>query len=392
MKQKFYLAKLVLLFVFAFSAAISSFAVCDPVLSPAATAASATSVNISWAPPAGGAMMYQYVLSTSMTTPSGPGTPSMMTMETVSGLTPSTTYYLFVRNDCGGTYSTWSGPITVTTPAAASSCVAPAPAAMAVSCDTGAAMWSAVSGAMGYETAITTTSTPPSGSGTATTMTMCAYAGLSASTTYYIHVRTDCGMGSYSAWASASFATPACSPACLAPTGITKTPGANNVLLSWAVATGALGYEYKVSTTSTTPTSAGTPLTATSITVPGLTPGTAYYAFVRTKCGASTYSPWSSAQSFSTAATGVGTMPASAVAELLQVYPNPVAGNMTVAVRGVITDVSAITVSALDGRVVKCVHITNNNMSIDMSGLGDGLYFVKYTDGVNTQVVKIVKQ
>jgi len=66
--------------------------------------------------------------------------------------------------------------------------------------------WGAVSGAAGYEYAVTTSSTPPA-SGTATTNTTESVTSLSGSTTYYLHVRTDCGSGSYSAWSSLSFQT-----------------------------------------------------------------------------------------------------------------------------------------------------------------------------------------
>ncbi|MGQ3085779.1 GEVED domain-containing protein [Flavobacterium sp.] len=74
--------------------------------------------------------------------------------------------------------------------------------------------WSAPSTgttAVGYEYAVTTSTTPPA-SGTAVTGTSASMSTLSASTTYYLHVRTNCGSGTYSSWAtSASFTTP-CAP------------------------------------------------------------------------------------------------------------------------------------------------------------------------------------
>ncbi|WP_294818885.1 GEVED domain-containing protein [uncultured Flavobacterium sp.] len=64
----------------------------------------------------------------------------------------------------------------------------------------------------GYEYAVTTSSTSPSGSGTGVTGTSASVNNLSATTTYYIHVRSNCGGGNFSSWStSASFITP-CAP------------------------------------------------------------------------------------------------------------------------------------------------------------------------------------
>lgn len=57
----------------------------------------------------------------------------------------------------------------------------------------------------GYEYAVTTSATPPA-SGTSTTGTSVAgYGGLVMETTYYLHVRTDCGGDGYSDWNSFAF-------------------------------------------------------------------------------------------------------------------------------------------------------------------------------------------
>lgn len=66
--------------------------------------------------------------------------------------------------------------------------------------------WNAASGAVGYEYAVTTSSTPPS-SGTSTASTSTSVSSLTPATLYYAHVRTDCGSSSYSSWASSSFTT-----------------------------------------------------------------------------------------------------------------------------------------------------------------------------------------
>jgi hypothetical protein len=54
----------------------------------------------------------------------------------------------------------------------------------------------------------------------------------------------------------------------------------------------ATGYEYATTNTNVAPTGAGTYTTATSVSLTGLTPDTFYYGWVRSKCSASSYSPW----------------------------------------------------------------------------------------------------
>lgn len=92
-----------------------------PVLDPASGITSG-SAFISWAAatPAPGSG-YQYYYSTSSTPPTGATTPSGNTgagilNTTLGGLSPSTTYYVWVRSSCGsGDYSNWSTFITFTT-------------------------------------------------------------------------------------------------------------------------------------------------------------------------------------------------------------------------------------------------------------------------------------
>lgn len=59
---------------------------------------------------------YEYIVSTSNTLPTIAGTPVTTTFAVLSGLLPNTTYYLFVRANCGsGDFSPWSDSISFTT-------------------------------------------------------------------------------------------------------------------------------------------------------------------------------------------------------------------------------------------------------------------------------------
>ncbi len=87
------------------------------------------------------------------------------------------------------------------------SCIAPTGlGASSITSNSATVSWGAVAGATGgYQYAVTTSATPPA-SGTATGSTSVPVGSLSAATTYYLHVRSDCS-GSFSSWSTFSFTT-----------------------------------------------------------------------------------------------------------------------------------------------------------------------------------------
>jgi len=95
---------------------------------------------------------------------------------------------------------------------------------------------------------------------------------------------------------------------CLPPSGINMSAiGTNTATVAWNIpsSTPANGYEYYVSTTNSAPTSTTTPsgsITAgsSSYIIPGLSPATPYYLWVRSLCSPSDISNWSLAVSFTT--------------------------------------------------------------------------------------------
>ncbi|WP_298220666.1 fibronectin type III domain-containing protein [Flavobacterium sp.] len=68
-----------------------------------------TSATINWSVPlivpSNG---YQYFISTSNVAPGGSGTAAAGLSANLTGLIANTTYYVFVRSDCGGTFSSWT--------------------------------------------------------------------------------------------------------------------------------------------------------------------------------------------------------------------------------------------------------------------------------------------
>lgn len=122
------------------------------------------SATISWTasttPPGNG---YEYYYSTNSTAPISTVTPSGsvgagVTTANLSGLTPSTQYYYWVRGNCNGTdKGVWSSSANFTTLGLCPTVTAPASSATGVSV-TPTITWTAINGAAGYKLKVGTTS------------------------------------------------------------------------------------------------------------------------------------------------------------------------------------------------------------------------------------------
>ncbi len=78
----------------------------------------ATTATINWTAPTIGTTPtgYEYVVSTTNTAPSGSGTSEATTTANLTSLTANTTYYVFVRTNCGGgSFSAWTSSVSFTT-------------------------------------------------------------------------------------------------------------------------------------------------------------------------------------------------------------------------------------------------------------------------------------
>ena len=92
-----------------FGICASTVSSCQPPFLSDTTNITLTTATINWGPPVllptSG---YEYVVSTSNTTPAASGIATGALTVNLTGLVANTTYYLFVRSNCGGTYSAWS--------------------------------------------------------------------------------------------------------------------------------------------------------------------------------------------------------------------------------------------------------------------------------------------
>ena len=289
----------------------------------------AYTAHVSWtAPTPAPADGYEYEIRTSGN--AGSGATGLFTTGTTTstfvdlvGLTPVSTYRVYVRSYCGPTdgYSTWSNLYTFTT---TPSCLPPTGlGANLVTATSAHIYWNEalIVPSEGYEWEIRTSGAPGSGSTGLTDngATLALYedvTSLAAVTTYSLYVRSYCGaIDGWSTWTSAYVFTT--TPSCFTPTTLTvSTITSTTATISWTAPAilPSIGYEWEVRTSG----AAGSGATGlaqigsnslTSANLVGLSAMTTYYVYIRSDCDAGTYSTWSSAVSFITPCSEVSIFP-----------------------------------------------------------------------------------
>lgn len=294
---------------------------------------------------------YDVYYSTSNTAPNGATVPQIVnnagTTATVTGLANSTTYYMWVRSNCGGgEYSAWAGPVTVTTicpPTTVTyfenfnglnlvlpTCTSATSTAWQTNITNGN-LFTNAEGTTFFTRGVTLTAGQPyrlsydyssNGNGTADMAVaygMTNFAPTPSNITTGIAYHTEFSniqlnivnftplvTGTYYIGFTLDYLSDPAGGAmnldnvrlelesCLQPTGLAVTGGSittSGATLTWNVpATGAPsnGYEYFVSTTNIAPgfndvASGSTP--TNSVVLNTLSPGTLYYVWVRGNCG-----------------------------------------------------------------------------------------------------------
>ena len=314
---------------------------------------------------------YEYFVSTTNTLPTTAGTATTNTFAVLTGLAPATTYYIFVRANCGsGALSPWSTSITFTT--ACASVTSFVQNFDAVTLPGFPVCWGKLgTGGSAYIDSFNANSTPNvlymsswsttdlavvkmqpvSNLGTGThrlklkirgswstggiiefgyltnpidATTFVALTTMTAASLTYENMTFAPPVGTYSDYpAFRHTGAPSNSlliddviweaiPSCVEPTALVYANiTSSGVDVSWTAPTTAPanGYQYVVSTSATLPSAAGTAVTNTFVSVSGLTPSTTYYIFVRAICSTTDASPWVGPVSFLTACVPVTTLP-----------------------------------------------------------------------------------
>ena len=314
---------------------------------------------------------YEYFVSTTNTLPTTAGTATTNTFAVLTGLAPATTYYIFVRANCGsGALSPWSTSITFTT--ACASVTSFVQNFDAVTLPGFPVCWGKLgTGGSAYIDSFNANSTPNVlymsswsttdlavvkmqpvsnlGAGThrlklkirgswstggivefgyltnpMDATTFVALTTMTAASLTYENMTFAPPVGTYSDYpAFRHTGAPSNSlliddviweaiPSCVEPTALVYANiTSSGVDVSWTAPTTAPanGYQYVVSTSATLPSAAGTAVTNTFVSVSGLTPSTTYYIFVRAICSTTDASPWVGPVSFLTACVPVTTLP-----------------------------------------------------------------------------------
>jgi hypothetical protein len=338
---------------------------CPAVINLRVPDISATQANILWNAPPAGSGVYEYAVTTSTTPPSSGATTSNASFN-ITGLTNSTTYYVHVRTSCSAISKSEWETVSFTT-----GCKPPAVPLISISISSAGlvqAKWNKVFGAAGYEYFISTSAAPPS-SGVVTADTSFTISNLNSVVQYYLHVRSNCGSGSFSGWTVKAFTT-----GCFMPspgvTVLTKT-----ARVKWNSIANAVRYEYTLAYTPAKPFS-GHSTTDTIYSVGRVDEGTAYYFHIRSVCSTGVVSEWNTI-SFNV--------------QGLQVYPNPIKEVLNIQLNGLNSPSSEIIIADVMGRIISRLRLNNNTATVNTADWAPGIYLVRYDDGKNTYSVKIVK-
>ena len=201
--------------------------------------------------------------------------------------------------------------------------------------------------------------------------------GLTASTNYEVRVQADCG-DTQSEWTTAvSFTTEnGGTEPCATPTNVVigEVTG-ESIAVTWNADPDATSWNIQYRPVNGTLSYATA--TTNSYTITGLIPETEYQIQVQTNCGNGNLSEWSS---IATATTTVGI--ANWLANSVTLYPNPANEYIDIRVDGDL-NVTMMEVYDVFGKVIRTVVGANNDSPlptrINVSGLADGMYFMRVT-------------
>ncbi len=314
----------------------------------------------------------------------------------LTGLAAATSYDFQVQANCGGgNLSNYSSPISFFTLASIITCGVPQSLSASSITSTSAQLnWAIVGGILNYNLSYEQT-----GTGTWTTI-VCAtnfYAltGLTPNTNYQFMVQSNCGSGNISSFSAALPFVTLATNNCDAPNSLINVTNisATSAKINWQGVSNATSYnvEYKPSTASTWSTAS---TGYTSITISGLTPSTIYDYQIQSNCGGGNLSNFSAQNNFTTnSTTGIEQLTNSN--EQLSIYPNPASTELRI--KNDELRIEKVEVVNMLGSVVlrNEASIIHNSpyITIDISTLSNGVYFIKATDDNGFKyTTKFVKQ
>jgi len=160
---------------------------------------------------------------------------------------------------------------------------------------------------------------------------------------------------------------------CEVPTGLTVSAETDeSISITWDADANVSSWNIQYSAAGGTLSSATS--NTNSYTINGLQPGTTYSIQVQANCGDGNLSEWSSAVT-GTTTTGIDSWLANSVS----LYPNPAKEVVNVQCTMNNVQIEAVEVYDVYGKLINTVIVTENPTRINISGLADGMYFVRVT-------------
>ena len=303
------------------------------------------------------------------------------TSYTFSGLTAGTTYAIGVRSVCyAGIQSDWT-VLTATT--LEHPCFVPTNVTISdVTFDAATIGWTPGENETSWQINVTGPSFDSTYTSTVNPITI---NGLASHETYTVKVRALCSATNVSDWsATVEFTTERCQPVSgvtatavdSATATVTWNPSSNGSG-SYEIEYGIAGFRQGNGTRVT--------LSATTTTLNNLDDNTTYDVYVRAYCTATLTSEWSSVVSFTTPQGQIG------IEDVqfsdITLYPNP--AHTTVTLSGVELG-ATVSVVDLNGRTLATYTAADTTLTIDVSDMAQGAYFVRISGQQQSLVRKLI--
>jgi hypothetical protein len=225
--------------------------------------------------------------------------------------------------------------------------------------------------------------------------------GLGSSATYYYKIQATNAAGN-SSWSNVASATTASSGPPSAPASLSAlASGCNIIVLSWTdKSTTETGFDLRRSTSlnGTYVTIATLPANTVTYTNTGLTKGKKYYYKIRSVNTAGN-SAWSNT-AYATAACNAALIPGTLfssknikteeISEKVKLYPNPVTnGSFNLVMPGETEYPVVIKIISITGQVVTQKELTDQFNTINITGIGNGTYFLIFNNNGMTEKIQL---
>jgi hypothetical protein len=172
---------------------------------------------------------------------------------------------------------------------------------------------------------------------------------------------------------------------CDTPTGLTVSSETDeSITITWNADANVSSWNIQYSAAGGTLNSATS--NTNSYTLSGLTPETTYTIQVQANCGDGNLSEWS------TSVTGTTTVGIDSwLSNSVSLYPNPANEYVDIRVDGDL-NVTMMEVYDVYGKLINTVNVVENPTRINVSGLADGMYFVRVTTEAGAVTKTFVKK